>query len=100
MKKIVYDYINAVHTQVVYEEAFDIALTSLGSERGITQLGKVVQDAYTELVKSLITPEQWDWVEYWMWECNFGDSTHAFTIDGLVYNISEITLLKYLEIIL
>ena len=99
MKKIAYDYINAVYTQTVYEEAFDIALTSLGSETSITQLGKAVQDGYTELVKSLVTLEHWDWIEYWMWECNFGDSSLAFSINDKTYKINEITLLKYLELI-
>lgn len=100
MKKIVYDYVNAVYTQTVYEAAFDVALSSLGSETSITQLGKAVQDGYTELVKSMLTPEQWDWVEYWMWECDFGNSSLNFTINGVVYNITETTLLKYLDVVL
>lgn len=95
MKKIAYDYITAVQAQRTYEQSVSKAL-------GIDfiELGNHVQDAYTQLVKSMMSEDQWQWVEYWMWECNFGDSELYFAINRVTYKIKDLTLEKYLEVVL
>jgi hypothetical protein len=93
-----YDYVCALKTQHQQECLLAQALNTLGSDSGYICLSQPVQDAYTKLVKSLITQDQFSWLEYWMYECDFGNSDHTININDQTYVISDITLYKFLEL--
>ena len=98
MNTTAYDYVQALKTQHIQEQALAQVLNTLGSECDYICLSKPTQDAYTKLVKTLLTPEQFDWLEYWMYECDFGQRDHEITINYQHYKVNEITLYKFLEI--
>lgn len=93
-----YDYVCALKVQHIQECAVATALNSLGSDSGYICLSRPTQDAYTKLVKTLLTADQFDWLEYWMYECDFGNSTHTIYINDEAYQINNLTLYKFLEL--
>ena len=98
MNTTAYDYVQALKTQYIQEQALGQALYSLGSDSAIIHVSKPIQDAYTKLVKTMLTPAQFDWLEYWMYECDFGNSEHQITVDNHNYTINNLTLYKFLEL--
>lgn len=98
MNTTAYDYVQALKTQHIQECAVAQAFNTLGSECDYICLSKPTQDAYTKLVKTLLTPDQFDWLEYWMYECDFGNSEHQITVDNHNYTINNLTLYKFLEL--
>lgn len=98
MNTTAYDYVCAINTQTILESAVAESLRSLGSDCDYVHLSEPTQAAYTKLVRSLLTPDQFDWLEYWMYECDFGNSNHQITINNTNYTIKNLTLQQYLEL--
>lgn len=93
-----YDYVQALKTQFIQEQALAQALRSLGSDCSYVHVAEPVETAYTKLIRSLITQDQFEWLEYWMYECDFGNSTHTIHVNDCVYTINNLTLYKFLEL--
>jgi hypothetical protein len=99
MNLIAYDYVKAAHAQTIIETNATEVLASLGSDVAYLNLAGPISHAYYKLVKSLITPELWDWCEWWMYECDFGTEYRIFKINHKTYITNEITLEEFLSII-
>ena len=97
--KIAYDYCMAMITQRAAEESVSQAFAALGSDNLIFALAEPLEGAYTTLVESLLGPELFDWLMWWMYEADYGSRTLEFTVDGVDYCPEEMTLYKFLEIV-
>jgi hypothetical protein len=97
--KIAYDYCMAMITQRAGEERVSQAFADLGSDNSIFGLAEPIEGAYTELVAELIGPELFDWLMWWMWECDMGMKPLPFNINGTDYDPSQMTLYKFLELV-
>ena len=95
---IQYDYVQALKTQHILESAVAESLRSLGSDCEYVYLSKPTQDAYTKMVKTLLTQDQFNWLEYWMYECDFGNSTHQIHVNNQKHTVNDLTLYKFLEL--
>jgi len=97
--KIAYDYCMAMITQRAGEEMVSKAFSSLGSDNSIFGLAEPIEGAYTNLVAELIGEELFDWLMWWMWECDMGMKSMHFNINGVDYDPTQITLYKFLELV-
>ena len=81
------------------EEMLSTALQTLGSDNQVFGLAEPIEGAYTELVAELIGPELFDWLMWWMYECDHGQRKMEFTINGTSYDPTTMTLYRFLEIV-
>lgn len=81
------------------EEMLSTALQTLGSDNQVFGLAEPIEGAYTELVAELIGPELFDWLMWWMYECDHGTKKMEFTIDGTEYDPTTMTLYRFLELV-
>ena len=96
---IAYNYVNAVKHQDESTQALNQAFCALGSLNQVLSLCEPISAAYTQLVQELLTPKQFSWLEYWMFECDYGTTNRYFAIDNKSYQTQDMTLYKFLEVI-
>jgi hypothetical protein len=75
------------------------ALRALGSDNYLFSVCEPLESAYTTLVADLLGPELWDWLTWWMYETDNGSRQMEFSIDGVEYDPTQMTLYKFLEIV-
>jgi hypothetical protein len=97
--KIAYDYCMAHLQQSAAVDQFNQALDALGSDNCVFSLCEPLEAAYTQLVEELLGPQLWDWLMWWMYECDYGSRTLEFTINGVHYCPEDMTLYRFLEIV-
>ena len=97
--QIAYDYAMAHIKQSVAVEQLNTALCALGSDNYLFSLCEPLETAYTKLVEGILGPELWDWMMWWMYETNMGKNPMQFSIDGVDYDPTTMTLYKFLEIV-
>jgi hypothetical protein len=97
--KIAYNYAMANIQQSAGIDQLNTALGSLGSDNYLYSLCEPLEGAYTALVEELLGPELWDWLMWWMYETDHGTKPMEFTIDGVDYDPTQITLYRFLEIV-
>lgn len=97
--KIAYNYCMAMITQRAGEQAISKAFESLGSDNQILGLAEPIETAYTDLVLDLIGPVLYEWLMWWMYECDMGMKPLHFNINGVDYDPSQMTLYRFLELV-
>jgi len=97
--QIAYNYAMAHLEQSAGIEQLNTALGCLGSDNHMFSLCEPLEAAYTKLVEELLGPQLWDWLMWWMYETNYGEQCMEFSIDGIDYDPTQITLYKLLEIV-
>lgn len=97
--QIAYNYAMAHLEQSAGIDQLNTALRSLGSDNCMFSLCEPLESAYTKLVEELLGPQLWDWLMWWMYETNYGEQCMEFSIDGVDYDPTKITLYKFLEIV-
>ena len=97
--QIAYNYAMAHLQQSAGIDQLNTALGSLGSDNMLFSLCEPLESAYNKLVEELLGPQLWDWLMWWMYETNYGSSKMDFSIDGVDYDPTQITLYKFLEIV-
>jgi hypothetical protein len=97
--KIAYNYAMANLTQSAAIDQVNSALRSLGSDNYLFSLCEPLESAYTQLVESLLGPELWDWLTWWMYQTDNGQRHMEFTVNGVHYNPQDMTLYRFLEIV-
>ena len=95
--KIAYDYAMANKVQSAHTDQLNSAFNSLGSDNQVFSLCEPLEAAYTKLVQSLLGPELFDWLMWWMYETDYGTQHMEFIIDGTEYNPQNMTLYSFLE---
>lgn len=97
--KIAYDYTMATIHQNAAMDMVNSALRSLGSDNYLFSVCEPLEAAYTKLVESLLGPELWDWLTWWIYETDCGKRQMEFSIDGVEYNPQDMTLYRFLELV-
>jgi len=97
--KIAYDYVQALLTQNAGEAWIQRAFNTLGSDNQVFSVSDPLRKAYAELVKESIGEHLWDWLEWWIYETDFGEKQGNFVCAGQEYSAPDITLYKFLEIV-
>jgi hypothetical protein len=99
-KQIAYRYIQACQVQDCYEDQVSAAFQLINSDNQVYGLADPLHKAYRELVANLLGFEQFEWVEWWQYETNYGKDDMNFVVAGAKYTTKGMTLLKFLDIVL
>lgn len=84
-QQIAYDYLCASQTQECYELKLNQALQLLSPDNNITSTADPIRTAYNNLVRDTLGGATFDWLLWWMYECDYGNSPKAFAIDNTDY---------------
>jgi hypothetical protein len=97
--QIAYNYAQAMIVQRAGEEMVSKAFNSLGSDNQIFGLAEPIEGAYTTLVAELLGDELFDWLMWWMYDCDHGTKAMHFQIDGVEHDPTQMTLYKFLMLV-
>lgn len=97
--KIALDYVQATQTQTQQTLQLEQALQALNPDNQVFGLADLVQQAYTNLVKEILGPDQFSWLEWWMYETNYGTESLKFTVNNKTYDPKLISLSKFLNLL-
>lgn len=97
--QIAYDYCQAMITQRAHDDRLNTALSCINPDNQIFGLADAIEGPYTKLVQQLLGTELFDWLMWWMYECDHGTKPMEFSINNTPYNPTTMTLYKFLEIV-
>ena len=97
--KIAYDYCQAMLTQSIYTDKVSKAFQVINLDNQVFGLADPVEAPYTKLVEELLGTELFDWIMWWMYECEHGTKAMQFTVDGIEHDPTTMTLYKFLELV-
>jgi ABC-type uncharacterized transport system permease subunit len=95
----IYDYVQAMKYQAECEDIVNVALQQLNPDNQVIGTARPLQAAYSKLVQELVTPQQWDWLDWWMWETDFGQRSAAFGVNNEMVDVQGMSFFKFWEII-
>jgi len=97
---IAHAFVTAMFVQQEKEQHISDAFRSLCSESMIFGLATPIQDSYTKLVENILGKDTFEWVEWWMWETDFGQEPREFWTDKETkYDVSGLTFPEFFTII-
>ena len=94
-----YDYAMATIKQSAGEQMLDKALRTLGSDNQIIDLCEPILVPYRKLLTQTLGLELMDWLDWWMYETDYGTKAMHFSIDEAEYDPTTMTLFKFLELV-
>jgi hypothetical protein len=94
-----YNYAQAIIVQQAGEEALSRAVAALGSDNTVVDLCGPLRHGYRNLLIQTIGEHLYEWLEWWMWECDHGTKPLGFTINDVDYDPTTMTLYRFLEIV-
>ena len=97
--KIAYDYCMAHIQQSAGVDQLNTALAALGSDNYMFSLCEPLEAAYTKLVEGILGPQLFEWLMWWMYETNMGKDPLGFSINGVDYDPTTMTLYRFLELV-
>lgn len=97
--QIAYNYAMAHIQQSAGIDQLNTALRSLGSDSYLFSLCEPIERAYAELVEELLGSELFQWLMWWMYETDHGTKPMEFFINQYAYNVQDMTLYKFLELV-
>jgi hypothetical protein len=89
-------FVAGVKDQNEAEEKLTDALSAMNNENFIFSLSERIYGAFSGAVKNLVGKESYDWVDWWLWETDFGTKSFDFTIHGTEYVVNKMTLDEFL----
>jgi len=95
----IYEYVTALKHQYHLELALNSAFQQLDENNEIFGVCGPVTKAYTNLVESLLTPQQVYWLDYWIYDLDFNSQARTITVNNQTYNTLDMTFFKYWEIV-
>ena len=98
-QKIAADYANSLKIQANAEDKLNAALGALGSDNQIFGLAETVTSAYSKLVQELLGTELFEWLNWWMYETEYGTVNMEFIVDNVSYDPTQLTFEQFWEIV-
>ena len=95
--QIAYNYAMSMITQRAYEAELNKVLGCINPDNQIFGLADAVEGPYTDLVQTLLGPELFDWLMWWMYETDHGKVNMLFTINDVSHDPTTMTLYRFLE---
>jgi patatin-like phospholipase/acyl hydrolase len=94
-----YDYAMATIKQSAGEQMLDKALRTLGSDNQIIDLCEPILVSYRKLLTQTLGLELMDWLDWWMYETDYGKTNMEFSINNTSYDPTTMTLYRFLELV-
>ena len=80
-----------------YEDK-DSQISELLDTEGFITYSSPLITALVELLEVLMQDDTDNWIQYWLWECNFGETGEAWDADGVIIPMNSIgDLYAFLE---
>jgi hypothetical protein len=98
-KKIAQNFVDSMQAQRKAEAQICQAFAALGSDNQIFALAEPIEGAYTTLVAELLGEQLFDWLMWWMYDCDYGTENMEFTTNYTTYNPQDLTLEKFIELV-
>ena len=96
-QQIAYEYLCANQTQECYELLLNQALQLLGADNRLASFADPLRTAYNNLVASALGTQAFDWLLWWQYECDYGNSPKQFTINHVDY--CDVSQLQFTHLI-
>jgi hypothetical protein len=84
-QQIAYEYLAASQTQECYELKLNQALQLLSADNQLVSVSDPLRTAYNNLVASALGTQAFEWLLWWQYECDYGNSPKQFTINNTDY---------------
>lgn len=98
--KIIKEYVDANLAQYEAETSLSKSVSLFNRDNYFIGVSTIITDAYSNLLKQLIGGKNFDWIDWWMWECNFGKKPNTlFWVNDKKYDASGMTLEKFWGIV-
>ena len=88
-QKIAHTYAQATKLQGTATDQFNIGLCSLGMDNYVFSLAEPIETAYTQLVEELLGPELFEWLNWWIYETDYGTQNMTFALNGQDYDPTQ-----------
>ena len=96
-QQIAYDYLTSSQTQECYELKLCQALQLLSADNQLVSVSDPLRTAYNNLVRDTLGTQAFEWLLWWQYECDYGNSPLAFTINNTDY--CDVTQLQFTYLI-
>lgn len=93
-------YIDSLKRQSEQEDALSAALSLLCEDNMLFGVSRTVSDGFASVMISVLGKFDYDWIDWYMWETDFGTKDFEFTVDGKEYVVSKMTLREFLSIVI
>lgn len=103
-EKIANEYVKAIKNQSDLEDELNKTIQKLGTENCIFSLSESLREAYSWTIKNILGDDLYDWVEWWMYEAEFGTRPMKFFIPDklgkkIEYNPMDMTFEEFFRIV-
>lgn len=98
--KFALEYVNAIEKQARLKAALNLSFVKYRVDAEvITLTPDAYIRAYENLLKSVIGENNFTWLEWWAYECDFGTEDRKFWINEKEYDVSLLTLEQFLNLV-
>jgi hypothetical protein len=98
-KEIAKEYVDSIYFQTEGEKLLRDALTVLGAQIEIMDVSRHVSEPYERLVSYVLGQSNKEWVDWWIYETDFGTRSMSFSIERIKYDSQELTFEDFFEIV-
>lgn len=90
-------YANTYAKTLEIQDRLESFLKVLSGENSVFFDSMMVQ--CDKLALALLSPEEYEWLVWWVCDTEFGEKSYSFTVDDVKYNPQELTFGQFLEIV-
>jgi hypothetical protein len=98
-REIVREWIRAKRDQDIRDEKLHQVFQLLHPDNYVCSGDSHLLEAYTSLVKKVVGKQRWPWIEWWVYEANYGKYSMEFALEGDVYDAQQLTFDQFWQII-
>lgn len=99
-KQIASDYVKATLKQRDVDQKLTKAFADLNpSNHLFSFVNDEYAQSYVKVVQTVIGFYNWDWIDWWMWETDFGTKDMKFHIDGVDYDPRTMTFEQFFDMV-
>ncbi len=94
-------YIEAMKHQYQCEQAIDEAFRMFDSDNQLfSTASRQLKDSYASLVREIVGEEALGWIDWWMYETEFGKERLEFSIMGVLYDPTSLSAHRFLQLVM
>ena len=99
-KQVASDYVAAARKQREMDDQLTRAMAAINSNNYLFSfVNEEYAQAYVKLVQQVIGFYNWDWIDWWMWEAEFGTNDLHFVVDGTRHDPKTMTFEQFFDIV-
>lgn len=94
-KEVMTNYVKAIQKQYELTNAIEGALRKIDSDNQLMGLvSGELSSAVDQMLLEVMGAEKFDWLSWWMWDCDFGTKNTVVTyVDGKNVDVADFSVL-------